>query len=86
MILTEGTARNSIIPQVQAGMAVASLMAPAAMEPTIPPTSNKAERSALTSAPEWAVECSQLLGLVIIIIDNLIHSPHSNNFYVVKRS
>lgn len=50
-IITDGTAAISITVQVVALIEEASLIAPAAMPPTIPPTSKSVESMALISAP-----------------------------------
>jgi len=49
--ITDGTAAISITVQVVALIEEASLIAPAAMPPMIPPTSKSVESTALISAP-----------------------------------
>lgn len=49
-ILTDGMDEINMATHVVAGMREASETTPATMAPTIPPTSNSVERSALSSA------------------------------------
>jgi hypothetical protein len=57
--ITDGTAAISMTVQVVALIAEASLIAPAAMPPMIPPTSKSVESMALISAPVPAINATQ---------------------------